>query len=467
VSAIDPQLHVVVFVDELNTSTILGMVKEVFLDRTLDGEPLPQNIFFVGAINPYVEREQAAIAFTGQTQAQAYELDFTVRPVQPSLGELVLDFESMQPAQEQQFLRAMLEDEEMATGRYMRKYLDEDQTEALGRMILFAQDFVRKCRIPRVHVSIRDICRTVKLYRFFRDRLQKQYARTRKAEELERTSRGGPRSSARVFGRAGGEPRAAGGGRGAAGEAALDPEVLRPCHSADEAHWKSLVMAITVAYLLRLPTSFVATEGATPRDLRREFEDHLYARLVEYERYPKEFINDMIERELLHFIKHSDIPIGVAATRALQENLFAITVCIEAGIPLIITGPPGCSKTLSFNTAAENMKGKHSSKPLYRTFGQVHRFPYQCNEESTAAEISSVAETARERKIRFDKARMFSERPVLFLDEAGLPEERKHALKVLHYVLDQNEVRESNGFRTRSGMAKTDPDVAHGCRSAA
>jgi len=43
---------IVVFIDELNTSNILGVIKEVFMDRTLDGKPLKDNIFFVGAINP-------------------------------------------------------------------------------------------------------------------------------------------------------------------------------------------------------------------------------------------------------------------------------------------------------------------------------------------------------------------------------------------------------------------------------
>jgi len=48
-----PDLRVIVFIDELNTSSILGMVKEVFVDNTLDGNPLSENIFWVGAINPF------------------------------------------------------------------------------------------------------------------------------------------------------------------------------------------------------------------------------------------------------------------------------------------------------------------------------------------------------------------------------------------------------------------------------
>jgi hypothetical protein len=32
----------------------------------------------------------------------------------------------------------------------------------------------------------------------------------------------------------------------------------------------------------------------------------------------------------------------------LQENVFAIIACIQLKMPLIIVGPPGSSKTLSF-----------------------------------------------------------------------------------------------------------------------
>lgn len=52
------------------------------------------------------------------------------------------------------------------------------------------------------------------------------------------------------------------------------------------------------------------------------------------------------------------IPPGVAGTPALLENLFCIVVCIQARIPLIITGPPGCSKTLSFTIAVDSILHK-------------------------------------------------------------------------------------------------------------
>ncbi len=38
-----------------------------------------------------------------------------------------------------------------------------------------------------------------------------------------------------------------------------------------------------------------------------------------------------------------------------QENVFAIIVCIQLRTPLIIVGPPGSSKTLSFQIVQQNV----------------------------------------------------------------------------------------------------------------
>ncbi len=79
--------------------------------------------------------------------------------------------------------------------------------------------------------------------------------------------------------------------------------------------------------------------------------------------------------------KQTQIPTGIAMTQALLENLFCTVICIDAKIPLIITGPAGCSKTLSFTIAVDNMKGKQSNTVLYKKMYHVHPFRYQCSEQ--------------------------------------------------------------------------------------
>jgi len=47
-----PEVEPVVFFDEVNTASILGLFKELLVDRSIAGRYLPENIFFIAAINP-------------------------------------------------------------------------------------------------------------------------------------------------------------------------------------------------------------------------------------------------------------------------------------------------------------------------------------------------------------------------------------------------------------------------------
>lgn len=47
-----PTVELVVFFDEVNTASCLGLFKEMFMDGTIHGNNLPENIFFTAAINP-------------------------------------------------------------------------------------------------------------------------------------------------------------------------------------------------------------------------------------------------------------------------------------------------------------------------------------------------------------------------------------------------------------------------------
>ena len=70
------------------------------------------------------------------------------------------------------------------------------------------------------------------------------------------------------------------------------------------------------------------------------------------------------------YARHIKLPPGIALNAALKENLFAIAVTMQCNIPLIINGPPGSSKTLSFRIAAAELRGVTSSNPFFR-YGKV------------------------------------------------------------------------------------------------
>ena len=150
----------------------------------------------------------------------------------------------------------------------------------------------------------------------------------------------------------------------------------------------------------------------------------------------------VFKEELDWYINHVDLPEGIAKTEALKENLFATIVCTMTHTPLIIVGSPGSSKSLSFSLTIANMKGPESKVGVFRNtdiFKSLDPQVYQCSRRTTSNEIRIVFSRAINRQRSHAKVPL----PVycvVFMDEAGLPEERHESLKALHYYLDSQEV---------------------------
>jgi hypothetical protein len=83
------------------------------------------------------------------------------------------------------------------------------------------------------------------------------------------------------------------------------------------------------------------------------------------------------------------------------------------------------------------MKGASSRMPQYKLLPNLQQMPYQCSESSTASEVAAVFDNAVNRSRAMHQ---HNDIILVFLDEAGLPAERRHALKVIHEYLDHAEV---------------------------
>ena len=148
-----------------------------------------------------------------------------------------------------------------------------------------------------------------------------------------------------------------------------------------------------------------------------------------------------LKDELDWLMENIDLPVGVADTQALRENLYAIIVCCMTRIPLIIIGPPGSSKTLSFKIALANLQGEVSPKKVFRhkIMKSLDPHIYQCSKHSTTEDIKTLFKKAKSRQEQIDNSGHGAVSVVL-MDEAGLPEENLQVLNVLHYHLDNPEV---------------------------
>lgn len=112
------------FLDEVNTSSCLGLFKEIIVDRSFDGEvassystcilispncllffpqPIPENVFIVAACNPH--RGNSLASHTGETWVRG---NYNVRPLHPTLKFLKWDYGSLDENQERDYIKAKL-----------------------------------------------------------------------------------------------------------------------------------------------------------------------------------------------------------------------------------------------------------------------------------------------------------------------------------------------------------------------
>ncbi len=78
-----------------------------------------------------------------------------------------------------------------------------------------------------------------------------------------------------------------------------------------------------------------------------------------------------------NLLEKLEIPEGIASNISLLENVFVLFVCIQNNIPCLITGEPGCSKTLAVILLVNSLKGKDSLNEYIRTLPALKLSSYQ------------------------------------------------------------------------------------------
>ena len=73
----------------------------------------------------------------------------------------------------------------------------------------------------------------------------------------------------------------------------------------------------------------------------------------------------------MDLIKRIDVPKGIAKNLALRENVFTLFICITQKIPIILTGEPGCGKTLSLSLILQDLHGELSNDNFFKFFPSI------------------------------------------------------------------------------------------------
>ena len=378
----------VVFFDEVNTASCLGLFKEILMDGTINGVRLPDNLFFVSAINPHEEK----LVIKNLPAQDAIHMDvcrqvYIVHKLPDTMESILWKYGSLQGKELAEYIRRkiVLQDGAINPNAQVRDCLDEELQKIFSDILIAAHMFFIEKIGPR-SVSQRDIHRVFLLLPFFLLHVIPENGRRGRALRI------------------------------------------RHC----------IFLAIGVVYYLRLPE----VPEAAGDVCRSMFLDAIPD--------SRDFIKTF-NGTLSSFVTAENfcIPDGIAINQALKENIFAIIACVQTNVPIGLVGAPGSSKTLSFHIVRDNLLGPSSPTDFCRKFEQIDTIFYQCSEHSDSNEIKRILDEAVDQQAENDRGFADSVhqqsgvstrvRCVVLLDEAGLPKEDKSnmVLKVLHPYLDE------------------------------
>lgn len=340
---------------------------------------LPENIFVVASCNPHRGDSLASHV----KDISWLKTTYYVHKLHPTLRYVMWDYGALDEDQERQYINAKLEmlNENLAENKELAELILKSQKKmreyATKQLVKLGNESIDAEVHAKSTVSQRDIQRVFTFYSWF----YKLYNHTER-------------------------------------------------HSIDSRHRRAIMVALSLVYYMRLNENF-----------RRQ-----YVKFIDEEMITTEgdvSFKKSLDDELNWFINQIKPPPGIAKTTALKENVFAIISCTITRTPLIIVGDPGSSKTMSFNLVVSKLKGKESEKSSAfhdtKIFEALDPHFYQCSRRTTSSEVEKVFNRAINRQDTVS-SKSFPMVCVVFMDEAGLPEEQLESLKVLHQYLDNPKV---------------------------
>ncbi len=136
----------------------------------------------------------------------------------------------------------------------------------------------------------------------------------------------------------------------------------------------SMLLSLAVVYYLRL-----GVDSSVDGDFRKKFRNRLKGACGQKNATVEETLTLCMDA----LMAQTELEPGIAKTRGLQENIFMVVVCCLAQVPLMIVGPPGSAKTLAVTIVDENARGEFSKSEFYRSAPALIPFRYQCRSPSS------------------------------------------------------------------------------------
>ena len=396
----------VLFFDEANTTKAIKTVKEIMLDRLVDGEEIPQNcsLQLIAAVNPYRQHSEAMIhklenAGLGyhirvdQTKDKIgaiplRRLVYRVQALPPSMFPLVWDFGTLSAENEEKYIQ------EMVISVQKEGLLNQYDTNFAITVLKKSQNFMRQKKDECSFVSLRDVERTISAFKWFSSKqdILTENIKIKLAERLPNKK-----------------------------EFFQNPTV---------SFMVEFLLSIGLCYYVKL-------DKARPN----------YSRLIqdEIKLWSNENINlsppiDMLREVVFNcqvqFIEEIELDSSIAKNEALMENFWMMAICLELRIPLFVVGKPGSSKSLARTIINDVMQGKDSKSELFQNLKGAHMVSFQCSPLATSDAIISVFRHCQNYQ-KNKKEQLDEFTAAVILDEVGLAEDSQNlALKALHPLLE-------------------------------
>ena len=412
-----------IFLDEINTCKSMGLISELMCKHTCQGNPLPENIVFIAACNPYRHGKKRSIGLdVNQAHKEKQSLDpkdlgklknsntslvYTVNPLPHSLLNFVFDFGNLTPKDEKSYIESIILDPIQKINLHNGNKSYKDIHKLAKKLISKAQNYIRK-RNDISSVSLREIRRFNIFFKFFFKYLMKKKEKKSNLDEN-----------------------------------IIHGEIDNYYQNLDQLSLQkfSVILSVFVCYYLRI----------TDNEGRKQLQDIMNETLRKLDIYfiGKDFL-EIPEREELYIANNIELGKGIAKNRALLDNIFSLFVAINNKVPIFIVGKPGCSKSLSVQLINKAMKGSTSNNHLFKELPKIILNSYQGSMSSTSQGVLNVFEKARKVLANIsDKKERKNNISVIYFDEMGLAEHSpNNPLKVIHSQLeyDQNKGIKKVGF---------------------
>ena len=364
----------------------MDLLSEIICKHSYQGKKLPENIVFIGAVNPYRKSKQkkAGLKIDNNDDYES-DLVYTVNPMPHSLLNFVFDFGSLNSEDEKRYIQSMVKG----------NILDEDLSNFSTELIAVAQDFIRE-KNGVSSVSLREIRRFIIFYEFFIDYLNKRKGTISEEKIIENK----------------------------------DNLIKYSSLSEKDIKLFSINLSIYLGYYLRLTDITEENQDGLRKILFKKLNDI-------FEK--KSGFNFLLipEKEENFIADNVELETGIAKNRALLENLFSLFVAINTKIPIFIIGKLGCSKSLSVQLINNAMKGNSSTNPFFRKYPKMYVSTFQGALNSTSEGVKEVFDKAREILKVKDSKENKEKISTFYFDEMGLAEHSPHnPLKVIHSELE-------------------------------